>query len=80
LDTFGELLSVTKHIKSQFSIHEDFGLSHNDNMMLDMDTNKRNNAGITCDDYEYDKENKGLGGNQIKCKYSKSDFFGNNSP
>jgi hypothetical protein len=82
LETFGELLSITKHIKSQFPVKENNTLSHNDNMMIDKDTNKWNNAGITHNEYDSDsdKENNGLGGNQSNCKYSKSDWFGINSP
>jgi ATP-dependent 26S proteasome regulatory subunit len=34
LSTFGELLSVTKHIKSQFSIQENNGSHHSDNMLI----------------------------------------------
>jgi hypothetical protein len=80
LETFGELLSVTKHIKSQFPVKEQHGNKSNNNMILDKETNKRHNAEFTCDDYDSDKENNGLGGNQTKCKYSKSDYFGNCSP
>jgi hypothetical protein len=84
LQTVSELLSMTQHIKSLFNIQSDIGLHHNDAMCLDRDNNKRSNTGIDCgdyDDYDVDKENYGLGGgNQIKCKFNKSDYFGNNNP
>jgi hypothetical protein len=60
LSTFGELLSITKHIKTQFSIPENTALQHSDNMLLDKDSNKRNNEGFTCDDFDFDEENDGF--------------------
>jgi hypothetical protein len=87
LSTFGELLSITKHIKTHFPIPENIGLHHSDSMLLDKDSNKRNSAGITCDEFDFDeenegfdKENEGLGGSHNNCKYSKSDWFGHKTP